>query len=154
MAAPIIRRRGSYKGYRIGPDDTNYMIPISDPLLDGVPFTLIVEVYSEGGKTPPNSHAGAYELFYILKGEGQAYCDEHEAPITAGDTVVLPPGTEHVIANTGPGKLYALCLMVPNEEFAELIHAGTEVPLDAEDEALLGGVPFAALAAQAATTPP
>lgn len=149
MTAPIIRRRGEYRGYRISPNDTNYMIPLSDPILDGVDFTLIVEVYSEGGKTPPNSHAGAYELFYILKGEGRAFCDDHEAEIGPGDTVLLPPGTNHIIANTGPGKLYALCLMVPNEEFAELIHAGTEVPLDEEDQAVLAGAPMSLAAAEA-----
>lgn len=151
MTAPILKRASDYRGYRISPADTNYMIPIADPVGDpGVGFTLIVEVYGEGGKTPPNSHAAAHELFFILKGEGRAYCDGHEAPIAPGDTVLLPPGTEHVIANTGPGKLYALCLMVPNEDFAELIHAGTEVPLDEEDRAILAGVPLAAAAAGAA----
>lgn len=151
MTAPIIKRPGDYRGYRISPDDTNYMIPISDPIQDGVDFTLLVEVYAEGGKTPPNSHAGAHELFFILKGEGRAFCDGHEAPIAPGDTVLLPPGTEHVIANTGPGKLYALCLMVPNEDFAEMIHAGTPVDLDEEDRAVLAGAPLMAPAVAART---
>ncbi len=151
MTAPILKRPDDYRGYRISPADTNYMIPIADPIADpGVGFTLIVEVYGEGGKTPPNSHAGAHELFFILKGRGRAHCDGHEAAIGPGDTVLLPPGTEHVIANAGPGKLYALCLMVPNEAFAEMIHAGTEVPLDEEDRAVLAGVPMAAAAAGAA----
>lgn len=151
MTAPIIRRPTDYRGYRISPQDTNYMIPISDPVQHGVGFTLLVEVYGIGGKTPPNSHAGAHELFFILKGEGLATCDGHEAAIAPGDTVLLPPGTEHVIANTGPGKLYALCLMVPNEDFAEMIHAGTPVALDAEDRAVLAGASLVGpiLAAQA-----
>lgn len=154
MTAPIVKRADSYRGYRIAPTDTNYMIPISDPIQDGVSFTLLLEVYAVGGKTPPNSHAGAHELFFILKGEGRAYCDGHETGIGPGDTVLLPPGTEHVIANTGPGKLYALCLMVPNEDFAEMIHAGTPVPLDAEDLAVLSGAMLSAQGLAASTARP
>ena len=29
-----------------------------DPLADGVSFTLVVEIFEPGGKTPPNSHDG------------------------------------------------------------------------------------------------
>ena len=36
---------------------------------------------------------------------------------TKGDTLVLPPGTEHVVENTGPDRLYCLTVMVPNEGF-------------------------------------
>ena len=36
---------------------------------------------------------------------------------------------EHVVENTGPGKLYCLTMMTPNEGFAELIRAGTPVEL-------------------------
>jgi hypothetical protein len=55
----------------------------------------------------------------------------------------VPPGTEHVIANTGPGRLYCLTLMVPDEDFAVLIRNGTRVPLDAEDIAVLTGAAHA-----------
>jgi mannose-6-phosphate isomerase-like protein (cupin superfamily) len=51
---------------------------------------------------------------------------------------MLPPGTEHVVENTGPGKLYCLTLMVPDEDFAALIRSGQPVALDDEDRAVLG----------------
>jgi len=35
--------------------------------------------------------------------------------------------------NTGPGKLYTLTVMTPNEGFAELIRSGQPVELDEED---------------------
>jgi len=53
---------------------------------------------------------------------------------------MLRPGTEHVIENTGEAKLYTLTFMVPNEGFAELIHAGEPVVLDDEDRAILKGL--------------
>lgn len=136
----IVRRSGDYKAFRISPGDTNYMICIADPVADGdagIGFTAIVEVYRVGGKTPPNSHAIAHEMFYVLAGEGMAYCDGAAVALAAGDSIVVPPGTEHVVENTGAGKLYTLTVMIPNEGFAELIHDGTPVTLDAEDLAVM-----------------
>ncbi len=140
MVAPVIKRAEDYRAFRISPDDTNYMACIFDSVAEagvGVGFTCIVEIYDVGGKTPPNAHQRAHEMFFILEGEGIAHCDGHSAPIGCGDSVLLPPGSTHVIENTGTGKLYALCMMVPNEDFAEMIHNGTPVPLDAQDVAVL-----------------
>ena len=56
----ILRRSGDYKAFQISPDDTNYMVCIADPVADGdagIGFTAIVEVYRQGGKTPPNAIA-------------------------------------------------------------------------------------------------
>ncbi|MEQ8966554.1 MAG: cupin domain-containing protein [Azospirillaceae bacterium] len=142
MAAPVVKRPEDYAAFRIAPDDTNYMACIADPIGEkdvGVGFTCVVEIYDVGGKTPPNAHKAAHEMFFILKGEGLAHCDGHTAPIGPGDTVLLPPGTTHVIENTGTGKLYALCLMVPNEDFAEMIRGGTPVTLTEEDRAVIRG---------------
>ena len=54
-----------------------------------------------------------------------------------GDALLLRPGTEHVIENTGSGRLYTLTVMTPNEGFAELIRAGEPMELDAADRAVL-----------------
>ena len=76
-------------------------------------------------------------MFFILKGEGLANCDGKQVKIQAGDSILVPPTGMHVIENTGEGRLYALCIMVPNEDFAELIRSGIPVELDAEDMAVL-----------------
>lgn len=57
--------------------------------------------------------------------------------IRAGDSLLVPPTGTHVIENTGTSRLYALCIMVPNEDFTELIRSGTPVDLDEEDMAVL-----------------
>jgi mannose-6-phosphate isomerase-like protein (cupin superfamily) len=76
-------------------------------------------------------------MFFVLKGEGLASCDGKTVPIRTGDSLLVPPTGIHEIRNTGKGRLYTLCFMVPNEDFAELIHRGTPVELDEEDMRVL-----------------
>ena len=132
-----------YQAYRISPGDTNRLAIVFDPIKDGVSCTYCVEIFDIGGKTPPNRHQYAVEMFFILKGEGQAICDGKTVPIRAGDSLLVPPTGTHMIENTGSSRLYTLTIMVPNEDFAELIRSGTSVELDQEDLEVLcrGGAP-------------
>lgn len=140
MSAPVIGKRAAeLRGFRISPTDTNYFACLLDPLAEGVSFTLVVEIFEPGGKTPPNTHSAAEECFFVLAGEGVATADDRTMPIGPGDCFVLRPGVEHVVENTGAKKLYCLTLMTPNEGFAELIRNGTPVDLLAEDIAVLTG---------------
>ncbi len=140
MSTPVIGKRAAdLRGFRIAPTDTNYFACLLDPLADGVSFTLVVEIFEPGGKTPPNTHSVAEECFFVLAGEGVATADGKTMPIGPGDCFVLRPGVEHVVENTGTTKLYCLTLMTPNEGFAELIRNGTPVDLAPEDIAVLTG---------------
>ncbi len=136
---PVIRTPADYKAFRISPHDSNRLAIVFDPSHSQVSLTFCVEIFDEGGKTPPNRHQLAVEMFFILKGEGIAICDGKVAPIKAGDSILVPPTGVHEIHNTGPGRLYALCIMVPNEDFAELIRAGTPADLDEDDLQVLSG---------------
>ncbi|WP_232478539.1 cupin domain-containing protein [Roseomonas rosulenta] len=140
MSVPVIGKRAAdLRGFRITPTDTNYFACLLDPLADGVSFTLVVEIFEPGGRTPPNTHSAAEECFFVLAGSGVAMADGKAMPIGAGDCFVLRPGVEHVVENTGTTKLYCLTLMTPNQGFAELIRDGTPVDLAAEDIAVLTG---------------
>lgn len=130
---PIIKSTQDYQAYRISPHDTNRLAIVFDPTTAHASLTICVEIFDEGGKTPPNRHQFAVEMFFVLKGEGVASCDGKVVPIRAGDSLLVPPTGIHEICNTGSGRLYALCIMVPNEDFAELIRSGTPVELDEED---------------------
>ena len=144
MTAPVMAKRAKeLRGFRIAPTDTNYFACIFDPLEDGVSFTLVVEIFEPGGRTPPNTHQAAEECFLVLAGAGKAYADGKEMPLGPGDAFVLRPGVEHVVVNDTQQKLYCLTLMTPNEGFAELIRNGTPVDLAPEDIAVLAGRGFA-----------
>ena len=127
------------KAFRIGPNDTNYFAMLFDGEKDAIDNIFVVEIFTQGGATPPNTHASAHEFFYVLHGEGEARCGDKTLPIKTGDALLLRPGNEHVIQNTGVGKLYTLTVMTPNEGFAELIRSGQPVELDDEDRRVLSG---------------
>ncbi|MFW5641367.1 MAG: cupin domain-containing protein [Roseicyclus sp.] len=139
MTHAIAKTAADLRAFKISEADTNYFACLADPIADDAPFTMIVEIYEPGGATPPNTHATAHEHFFILHGTGKGICDGVEVDLAPGASLLIPPGKEHVVKNTGPGKLYALTTMVPNEGFAELIHGGIPVALDAEDLAVLTG---------------
>ena len=145
---PIAKSPQEYKAYRISPDSSNKLAIAKrcceaqiafDPLKDKVSFTCCIEIFDVGGKTPPNRHMYATEMFFVLKGEGRATCDGKTIPIQEGDSLLVPPTGIHTIENTGESRLYTLTIMVPNEEFAELIRSGVPAELDAEDLAVLRG---------------
>ena len=127
------------KAFRIGPNDTNYFAMLFDEEKDAIDNVFLVEIFTKGGATPPNEHAGAHEFFYVLHGEGTARCGDDVMPIKKGDALLLRPGNEHVIQNTGAGKLYTLTVMTPDEQFAKLIRSGQPVELDDEDVRVLTG---------------
>jgi mannose-6-phosphate isomerase-like protein (cupin superfamily) len=64
-------------------------------------------------------------------------CDGEEVALHSSDALLVPPTGVHEIRNTGTERMYTLTVMVPNENFAELIRSGVPVELDAEDLAVL-----------------
>jgi len=123
--------------FRIKAGDTNRFAILADPPGQGTRFISVVEIFDVGGRTPPNIHATADELFYVLHGEGVAVCEGERIPVRKGDAFLVPAGTPHVVENTGSSRLYCLTTMVPDEAFAALIRAGIREALDDEDLAVL-----------------
>lgn len=137
MPAFTKRSAAEIEAFRIAPADSNYFVLLLDKQAGGTDAVCVVEIFTVGGRTPPNTHAAADEFFFVLHGEGVARCNGQETRVRKGDALLVAPGSEHVIENTGTGKLYTLTVMTPNEGFAELIRAGERVSLDAEDRAVL-----------------
>jgi mannose-6-phosphate isomerase-like protein (cupin superfamily) len=144
---PVIKSPGDYQAFRISPHDSNRLAIVFDTQSADMSLTFCVEIFDIGGKTPPNRHQMAVEMFFVLKGEGTATCDGKTVPIRAGDSLLVPPTGTHEVHNTGSERLYALCIMVPNEDFAELIRSGIPVELDQEDMAVLRRVAVPSTAA-------
>jgi mannose-6-phosphate isomerase-like protein (cupin superfamily) len=105
-----------------------------------VPFVSVIEIFDEGGQTPPNEHSGAFEYFYVLAGEGIAVMGDTELTIQAGSFFVVPPKNNHLVRNTGKGRLYVLTTMIPDEKFTDLIKSGPKASLDEADMLVLNGI--------------
>jgi mannose-6-phosphate isomerase-like protein (cupin superfamily) len=134
---PLAREPAAYRAYRIEPTATNRLVVVFDPLAEDVSFIHCVEIWDVGGSQPPNVHDQADEIFFILAGEAVAHCAGREYALHAGDSFLAPRGQTHQIRNTGPGRLYALCTMIPDDGFAALIRNGVPADLDEEDLAVL-----------------
>ncbi|BAZ10879.1 cupin 2 domain-containing protein [Calothrix sp. NIES-4071] len=134
---PVIRSLKDYQVYRISPEDSNRLAIIFDTASANTSLTCCVEIFDVGGKTPPNRHQWAVEMFFVLKGEGVAICDGKDVSIKTGDSLLIPPTGTHMIKNTGATRLYTLTIMVPNEDFSQLIRSGIPVELDEEDMQVL-----------------
>ncbi len=135
---PIVKSPKDYQTYRISANDSNRLAIIFDTASANTSLTCCIEIFDVGGKTPPNRHQWAVEMFFVLKGEGEALCDGKSMPIKTGDSLLVPPTGTHLIRNTGLSRLYTLTIMVPNEDFSELIRSGIPVELDEEDMSVLG----------------
>ncbi len=133
----LAKFKADYKAFRISPNDTNKMIILFDPIQDAATFICIIEVFDVGGRTPPNKHDYAQEMFYVLSGQGRAHAGDLALDFSVGDCFLVPPGGWHEVENTGTDKLYCLTFMTPNEGFAELILAGTPDEIDDEDWAVI-----------------
>ena len=137
---PVIKTPKDYRAYKISPEDNNRLAIIFDPRSADNSLTVCVEIFEVGSATPPHRHNFAVEMFFILQGEGMAVCDGKKTPLRTGDSVLMPKTGIHYLKNTGTERLYALCMMVPNEDFAELIRNGTPVTLDERDLQVLSRV--------------
>lgn len=140
--AVTARTAADYEVFRIAPHETNKFAILTDPLADGAGFIQVIEIFDVGGKTPPNAHRQAQEIFYVLHGEGVAECNGQRITLKPGSSFLVRPGHTHWVENTGTTRLYCLTTMVPNEGFAELIRNGVKDRLDSKDIAVLtaGGI--------------
>lgn len=66
-----------------------------------------------GGETQAHLHRVSEELYLFTEGEGRIRVAGEEREIRAGDTVLLPPGAEHKLWNTGGVPLRLLCCCAP-----------------------------------------
>ncbi|MGF7237629.1 MAG: cupin domain-containing protein [Frankia sp.] len=136
---PIVIAPSDLEMHHISAGDTVRLGVLAGPEVS--PVTVVFESWDLGGAQPPNTHPRSSELFFFLAGSGVAICDGQETAVAAGTTLVLPAGSLHHIRNTGPGRMYAITLMTPDEGFADLVRRGPRAATDDEDRAVLAGAP-------------
>ena len=89
--------------------------------------------------SPPVMRVSETHFDQATRNKGRLTLRGRSYDIAQGDSIVLPPGKQHVIENTGAQRLYCLTVMVPNEGFAEMIRNGQPMALDQADSLVITG---------------
>ena len=66
-----------------------------------------------GMDTQAHYHRTTEEIYFFTAGAGRMRLGEEERDVREGDCVVIPPGTEHKLLNTGDEPLVLLCACAP-----------------------------------------
>jgi mannose-6-phosphate isomerase-like protein (cupin superfamily) len=66
-----------------------------------------------GGETEEHYHRASEEIYVFTAGSGRMKLGDEDTEVSAGDTVVIPPGTPHKLWNTGTEPLILLCCCAP-----------------------------------------
>lgn len=95
-----------------------YVTPDAVP---GASSTLGEVVIYPGQGHTTHVHEGADEVLYVIEGEGvQTVGDDESFPVSAGDAIWVPKGTEHSTFNVGWKPMRLIAVYTPGGEEAAL----------------------------------
>ncbi len=81
--------------------------------------SLAQAIVSPGQETHLHYHATTEELYHILQGNGLMTIGEEAFTVESGDTLCIPPNSQHKIKNTGDTDLVFLCCCSPAYSHAD-----------------------------------
>ena len=89
----------------------------------GGAYCLYEIIAQPGEGTRKHIHSREDEALYIIEGQFQVRCGEHDYTLGAGDTISLPKGVPHLFINSGhtTGRLLGIATPAGLEEFFEEI---------------------------------
>ena len=90
-----------------------------------VAMSLAEAVVPLDGETTLHRHLTFQEIYHFLEGEGIMTLGEESFSVKVGDSVLIPAGTPHKVANTGTASLRFLCCCTPpyTHEETELLES-------------------------------
>jgi mannose-6-phosphate isomerase-like protein (cupin superfamily) len=83
------------------------------PTGNSVNQSLAEATLPPGSETEEHHHGVSEEIYFFTAGSGVMKLGDEETEISAGDTIVIPPGTRHKLRNTGAEPLKLLCCCAP-----------------------------------------
>jgi mannose-6-phosphate isomerase-like protein (cupin superfamily) len=69
------------------------------------------------------THPHVEQTLFLLSGTAKAILNGEEKPFQAGDVLVVTPGTEHDVVNTGSESLKIYTIYAPANHIDGTIHA-------------------------------
>lgn len=111
-------------------------------LFTGDKSQLVVMDIPPQGEIGEETHAHVEQTLFFLSGTGKAILDSKETLISAGDVVVVTPGTKHNFINTGVDALKVYTIYAPANHIDGRVHVTKkDADADTADEAFGENVP-------------
>ena len=105
-------------------------------LFTGTRSQLVVMDIPPGGEVGEETHIYTEQTLFFLSGTGKAVLDGKESLISAGDVVVVTPGTKHNFINTGIDSLKIYTVYAPPNHIDGRVHVTkADADKDVQDEA-------------------
>jgi len=81
------------------------------------------------------THGHVEQTLLFVSGSGKAKLNDEEYPVSAGDVVIVTPGTKHNFINTGSSPLKIFTVYAPPNHIDGRVHTTKEdAEKDVEDE--------------------
>jgi len=90
-------------------------------------FGVMESIYPPGLSVPAHRHSGEDEMFYVLAGELQGFCDEDRWTATPGSFVFVPRDRPHGFIVTSELPARALVIVGPPRLVGQISATGTLV---------------------------
>ena len=105
-------------------------------IFTGKKSQLVVMSVPPGGEVGDEVHGHVEQTLYFQSGSGESILDGEVQTITAGDVVIVTPGTKHNFKNTGTEPLKVATVYVPANHIDGRVHiTKADADADSEDEA-------------------
>jgi mannose-6-phosphate isomerase-like protein (cupin superfamily) len=116
--------------------ETEQNVNFRKVLFTGTRSQLVVMSIPPGAEVGEETHTYTEQTLFFLSGTGKAILDGKESPVSAGDVVVVTPGTKHNFINTGTVPLKLYTVYAPPNHIDGLIEATkADADANAQDEA-------------------
>lgn len=104
-------------------------------LFTGQRSQLVVMSIPPGESIGAEKHAHVEQTLVILRGSGQAVLGGRRENVAEGDVIVVTPGTEHNLVNTGTTSLQLFTTYVPPNHIDQRVHrTKRDAERDVEDQ--------------------
>ena len=134
---------GAGEGRRVGP----YKANIADlarentayrrVLFTGARSQIVAMSIPPGQDIGEEKHLRVEQIIVIVSGTGRSTLDGVESPMGPGDVIVITPGTEHDVVNTGSAPLKLYTIYTPPNHIDGRVHpTKADAERDAADEEL------------------
>ncbi len=95
--------------------DSTTIRELLSPGRDGLtlPYSMACASLSPQSASRPHRLKTSTEVYFILEGKGLIQIDADQASVSAGQAIVIPPGSWQHISNAGSTDLRFLCIVCP-----------------------------------------